>query len=98
MINHRVPPSEVVSREHSTPAPIVLAGGGRTLRPGYIHLGAPRRLPDPARLRHRFDPVIREAGLDPRLFNDGTNVIPHVALGQLLTLCVTRTTCPHPGL
>ena len=44
------------------------------------------------------DPVIREAGLDPRLFDDGTNVIPHAALGRLLTLCVARTNCPHFGL
>jgi AraC-like DNA-binding protein len=44
------------------------------------------------------DPIIREAGLDPRLFDDGTNIIPHAALGRLLTLCVTRTHCPHFGL
>jgi AraC-like DNA-binding protein len=44
------------------------------------------------------DPLIREAGLDPRLFDDGANVIPHAALGRLLTLSVVRTHCPHFGL
>jgi hypothetical protein len=47
MTNHRVPPSEVVSRERSTPAPIVLAGRGQTLRPGYIHLGVAKEIARP---------------------------------------------------
>ena len=42
--------------------------------------------------------MIREAGLDPGLFDNGANVIPHAALGRLLTLCVARTNCPHFGL
>ena len=29
------------------------------------------------------DPIIEAAGLDPRLFEDGTSVIPHRALGRL---------------
>jgi len=44
------------------------------------------------------DAVIREAGLDPSLFEDGASVIPHAALGRLLSLCVARTQCPHFGL
>ncbi|WP_414470997.1 AraC family transcriptional regulator [Microvirga sp. M2] len=44
------------------------------------------------------DTVIRDAGLDPRLFGDGANVIPFAALARLYTLCVTRTNCPHFGL
>jgi AraC-like DNA-binding protein len=44
------------------------------------------------------DPVIRDAGLDPRLFDDGANIIPHVALARLLTLSVARTHRPHFGL
>ena len=60
---------------------------------------SPRRSPRPcASFGLDPDPVIREAGLDPRLFDDGASVIPHAALGRLLTLCVTRTHCPHFGL
>jgi len=95
-----VPPSTVASPTNSTSRqPIVLAGRGWTLPPGYIHLGVAKEI---APTLHDFgvdpDPVIREAGLDPRLFDDGTNVIPHAALGRLLTLSVACTTCPHFGL
>jgi AraC-like DNA-binding protein len=76
-----------------------MAAPQRTIPPGYIHLGVAKAIApilrgfglDPA-------PVIRESGLDPLLFDDGTNVIPHAALGRLLTLCVARTHCPHFGL
>ncbi|WP_114943644.1 AraC family transcriptional regulator [Microvirga calopogonii] len=76
----------------------VPAGLGRMLPPGYIHLGVAKEIAptlrgfgiDPA-------PVIREAGLDPALFDDGANIIPHAALGRLLTLSVARTHCPHFG-
>ena len=44
------------------------------------------------------DPIIQEAGLDPCLFEDGANVIPHLALGRLCALSVARTHCPHFGL
>jgi Arabinose-binding domain of AraC transcription regulator, N-term len=70
----------------------------RTLPPGYIHLGVAKEIAPTLRdLGIDPDPVIREAGLDPRLFDDGTNVIPHGALGRLLTLCVARAHCPHFG-
>jgi AraC-like DNA-binding protein len=76
-----------------------MAAPQRTLPPGYIHLGVAKEI---APILRSFgldpDPVIREAGLDPLLFDDGTNVIPHAALGRLLTLCVARTNCPHFGL
>jgi AraC-like DNA-binding protein len=42
--------------------------------------------------------VIRAAGLDPALFDNGANVIPFAALGRLLTLGVAHTHCPHLGL
>src|SRR5215207_20552 len=77
------------------------AGGhiSRTLPPGYIHLGVAKEIA-PTLRDFGIDPdrVIREAGLDPLLFDDGTNVIPHAALGRLLTLCVSCTNCPHFGL
>jgi AraC-like DNA-binding protein len=44
------------------------------------------------------DALIREAGLDPRLFDDGMSVIPFATLGRLYALCVARTNCPHFGL
>jgi len=42
--------------------------------------------------------IIAEAGLDPRLFDDGNNLISFRALSHLLALCVERTNCPHFGL
>ena len=76
-------------------APIVPkapAGPRRLLPPGYIHLGVAKEI-EPTLREFGLDPgpVIREAGLDPSLFDDGANIIPHAALGRLLTLCVART-------
>ncbi|MDF2811790.1 MAG: AraC family transcriptional regulator [Microvirga sp.] len=69
------------------------------LAPGYIHLGVAKEIaPTLGDFGIDPDPVIRRAELDPRLFDDGTNVIPHAALGRLLTLCVTCTQCAHFGL
>jgi AraC-like DNA-binding protein len=77
----------------------VLAGPRRPLPPGYIHLGVAKEIAPALRdFGIDPDPVIREAGLDPHLFDDGMNVIPHAALGRLLTLSVARTHCPHFGL
>jgi|SRR5215218_1766228 len=76
-----------------------IAGSRRTLPPGYIHLGVAKEIAPTLRdLGIDPDPVIRAAGLDPRLFDDGMNIIPHAALGRLLTLSVARTNCPHFGL
>src|SRR5215212_628482 len=79
--------------------PMVPTGPGQMLPPGYIHLGVAKEIA-PVLRDFGIDPerVIREAGLDPLLFDDGTNVIPHAALGRLLTLCVSCTNCPHFGL
>ncbi len=100
MINDIVSPATGSSEENSTSGqPILLAGRGRTLPPGYIHLGVSKEIAPTLRdFGVEPDPVIREAGLDPHLFDDGTNVIPHMALGRLLTLSVARTNCPHFGL
>ncbi|WP_246388717.1 AraC family transcriptional regulator [Microvirga mediterraneensis] len=78
---------------------MVPAGLGRTLPPGYIHLGVVKEIA-PTLREFGIDPapIIREAGLDPSLFDDGANIIPHAALGRLLTLSVARTHCPHFGL
>ncbi|WP_243370796.1 AraC family transcriptional regulator [Microvirga solisilvae] len=96
------PASEIISNRREKPiffSPKVLAGSSRTLPPGYIHLGVAKEI---APILSEFNvdsvPLIREAGLDPALFDDGTNVIPHAALGRLLSLCVTRTNCNHFGL
>jgi AraC-like DNA-binding protein len=67
--------------------------------PGHIHLGVAKEVV-PLLREFGVDPdrTIREAGLDPGLFDDWASVIPHAALGRLLALCVARTNCPHFGL
>lgn len=76
-----------------------LAAPRRAIPPGHIHLGVAKEIVPVLRgFGLDPDPIIREAGLDPRLFEDGANVIPHAALGRLLTLCVAQTRCPHFGL
>ncbi len=89
-----LPPASATVRHSQTPP-----ASGRILPPGYIHLGVAKEIAPTLRdFGIDPDPIIREAGLDPRLFDDGANVIPHAALGRLLTLCVARTNCPHFGL
>src|SRR5918995_203270 len=99
MMNNVLHSSASVSQAKSTPPPALPARPGRMLPPGYIDLGVAKEI---APILREFgidpDPVIREAGLDLRLFDDGANVIPHAVLGRLLTLCVVRTHCPHFGL
>jgi AraC-like DNA-binding protein len=81
------------------PSSDVLVTSGRTLPSGYVHLGVAKEIvPVLQDFGINPDPVIRAVGLDPRLFDDGANVIPHTALGRLLALCVARTNCPHFGL
>lgn len=72
---------------------------GKSLPPGYIHLGVAKEIV-PVLQSFGLDPnpIVKEAGLDPALFDDVTSVIAHAALGRLLTLCVERTYCPHFGL
>ena len=66
---------------------------------GYTHLGAAKEIaPTLREFGLDPDPIIRAAGLDPRLFDDGANVIPGRALGRLCTLSVARTRCRHFGL
>src|SRR5829696_4055244 len=87
------------SRKAASIDPKAPAGPRRLLPPGYIHLGVAKEIEPTLRdFDLDPDPIIREAGLDPRLFDDGANIIPHAALGRLLTLCVARTNCPHFGL
>lgn len=72
---------------------------GGSLPPGHIHLGVAKEIAPTLRdLGIDPDPVVRAAGLDLRLFDDGMSVIPYAALGRLLTLSVARTRCPHFGL
>lgn len=67
--------------------------------PGYLHLGVVQEIV-PTLRSLGIDPetVIREAGLAPSLFEDGSNVISTSALGRLLTLSVARSRCMHIGL
>jgi AraC-like DNA-binding protein len=79
--------------ESVTPTPAL------PLAVGYIHLGVAKEI---ASILRTFgldaDAIITAAGLDPDLFEDGANVIPHGALGRLYALSVARTQCPHFGL
>jgi AraC-like DNA-binding protein len=93
-MNENVLPSAnaILQRTSSPPS-------GQTLPPGSIHLGVSREI---APVLRGFgldpDPLIRTAGLDPRLFEDGTSVVPIAALARLYSLCVAQTRCPHFGL
>ena len=66
---------------------------------GYIHLGVAKEIAPTLRdLGLDPDSIIKEAGLDPRLFEEGANIIPYQALGRLCALSVARAHCPHFGL
>ena len=73
-------------------------GGPSPAAAGRLH--PPRRgqgdRPDPARVRPRSRSDHSEAGLDPRLFEDGSND-PALALGRLCSLSGART-ASHFGL
>ncbi len=44
------------------------------------------------------DRVLRDAGVDPRLFDNADNRISYAARGRLLNHCAARTGCRHFGL
>jgi Arabinose-binding domain of AraC transcription regulator, N-term len=76
-----------------------LAKARRTRPPGYIHLGVSREIVPTLRDSGLDpDPLIREAGHDPSLFDDHASVIAFTALVRLYTLGAARTRCPHFGL
>ena len=71
----------------------------RALPAGYSQLGVAKEIaPTLREFGLDPDPIIKGAGLDPRLFEDGANAIPHRALGRLCAMSVARTQCPHFGL
>jgi AraC-like DNA-binding protein len=43
-------------------------------------------------------PILAEAGVDGRLFDDPENQISYLSRGHLLDICVARTGCQHFGL
>lgn len=75
-----------------------IAASVRALSAGYVQLGMAKEI---APTLHAFgldpDPIIKAAGLEPRLFEDGANLIPHRALGRLCALSVAHTQCRHFG-
>ena len=87
-------------RPHSeAPQALLAATPARPLPAGYTHLGMAKEIaPTLREFGLDPDPIIKAAGLDPRLFEDGTSVIPHRALGRLCALSVARTQCRHFGL
>jgi AraC-like DNA-binding protein len=66
---------------------------------GVIRVGVAKEV-GPLLREFGADPleVIRQAGLDPDLFEDENNIIPYAALGRVVTACVAHTRCPHFGL
>ncbi|EIM28765.1 AraC family transcriptional regulator [Microvirga lotononidis] len=81
-------------------APVAPPSSARgTIPPGYIHLGVSKEIA-PVLREFGLDPnaLIRASGLDPRLFEDSTNVVPIAALARLYTLSAAATRCPHLGL
>jgi AraC-like DNA-binding protein len=99
--NNLVLPFRSANRvETSTTSSVDLATTPAQLRrPGYLHLGVVKEIA-PVLRAFRLDPdlILEEAGLDPRLFDGGANVMSYSALGRLLTISVARTSCPHFGL
>ncbi|MPR10412.1 AraC family transcriptional regulator [Microvirga tunisiensis] len=78
---------------------LTTAAPARPLPAGYVQLGVAKEIaPTLREFGLDPEPIIRAAGLDPSLFEDGTNLIPHRALGRLLALSVARTLCRHFGL
>jgi len=72
---------------------------GHPISAGVIRLGVAKEIVSVLKdLGSDPDAIISEAGLDPRLFEDGNNTIPFAALGRLVGLCVARTSCPVFGL
>ena len=71
----------------------------RPLPVGYVHLGVAKEIaPTLREFGLDPDPIIKAAGLDPHLFDDGASAIPHRALGRLCALSVAHTRCPISGL
>jgi AraC-like DNA-binding protein len=70
-----------------------------SLRPGFVHLGASRELgPILLELGMPADQIIREAGMDPGLFESAESVVSFSALGHLMSIAAERVQCPHLGL
>src|SRR5687768_2540019 len=82
----------------ATPA-LTTAAPVHSLPAGYVHLGVAKEIaPTLREFGLEPDPIIKAVGLDPRLFDDSTSVIPHRALSRLCALSVARTRCRHFGL
>ena len=79
--------------------PVRSRSGLALVMDGTLRIGPLISIP---RLLHEMavDPadVMREAGIDPALFEDPENTISFAAVGWLFRLCVARSGCPHFGL
>ena len=79
--------------------PVRSRSGLALVMDGTLRIGP--LIPLPRVLREiAVDPidVMREAGIDPALFEDPENTISFATMGRLLSLCVARSGCPHFGL
>lgn len=69
------------------------------MEPGMVHLGVVREIYPLLQERGAdSEKVISEAGLDPALFDDGTNVVSFRAVGRLVRNCVLHTGILHFGM
>jgi AraC-like DNA-binding protein len=87
-------------RHHSraAQAPVAIPPA-HPLPAGYVQSGVVREIAPTLRaLDLDPDPIIKAAGLDPHVFDDGTSAIPYQALGRLCALGVAHTRCRHFGL
>src|SRR3712207_5821420 len=74
-----------------------LSEADRSPAAGYIHFGIVQAIRTVLAERGAdFDDLVAEAGLDPRVF--GGRLVPFTALGHLLALGASRTSCAHLGL
>ncbi|MER2266748.1 AraC family transcriptional regulator [Methylobacterium oxalidis] len=74
-----------------------LSEADRSPAAGYIHFAIVQAIRTVLAERGAdFDDLVAEAGLDPRVF--GGRLVPFTALGHLLALGASRTSCAHLGL
>jgi len=88
--------SRLHSRTAQTP---VATPPAHSLPAGFVQLGVVREIAPTLRgFNVDPDPIIKAAGLDPRMFDDDASAIPYQALGRLCALSVAHARCRHFGL
>ena len=95
----RAPKTAVPAGEKHDGAAMTPSPGAQALAPGYVRIGVAQHLPMVlASLGADAVGLIRQAGLEPGLFDDPDNPVTFAALGRLARLGVAETGCQHIGL